>query len=67
LVTNRDGIQETTMRKGKHRRHREAREMKVLGGAAADRALGIYEESEAESCEECGRRPHAEWCRAEEE
>jgi len=55
------------MRKGKHRRHREAREMKVLGGAAADRALGIYEESEAESCEECGRRPHAEWCRAEEE
>lgn len=52
------------MRKGKHRRHREARELKKLGGEAADRALGIYEETD-DDCVECGRNPHAAWCLAE--
>ena len=54
------------MRKGKHRRHREARELKKLGGEAADRALGLNDESTDADCIECGRVPHATWCRAEE-
>jgi hypothetical protein len=43
------------MRKGKHRRHREARRLKMTESAPAT----------VELCIECNRRPHAEWCMAE--
>lgn len=67
------------MRKGKHRRHQQARELKQRGGEAASRALGL-EDEDAETgglglsgtrqgetlCEECSRSDgHADWCRAE--
>lgn len=59
------------MRKGKNRRHREARELKKLGGEAASRALGFTEksdnnENDNQECVECGRFEHADWCRADE-
>ena len=47
------------MKKGRHRRFVEARELKR--SVATDRAT---------KCEECGAEPedvHAEWCRAEED
>lgn len=59
------------MRKGKHRRHRDARNLKRMDGEAASRALGLDEDGKAEAgeepCIECGRVEHAEWCRAEDE
>lgn len=61
------------MRKGTHRRRREARMLKQQDGEAAGKALGFVEgeeagetETEAE-CDECGRVEHAEWCRAEDD
>lgn len=67
------------MRKGKHRRHQQARELKQRGGEAASRALGLGDEDAgtdetvgsgtqqgATLCEECSRDDgHATWCRAE--
>jgi len=57
------------MRKGKHRRHRDARNLKRMEGEAASRALGLDDDREEmareEPCIECGRVLHAEWCRAE--
>lgn len=48
------------MRKGRHRRHRDARDLKrgVLVNAKPS--------TPPEPCDECQRWPHAEWCRAEE-
>ena len=48
------------MRKGRNRRHREAREMKYQ---ATD--LGAFEPAVAVECDECGRTPCAEWCMAD--
>jgi hypothetical protein len=53
------------MRKGKHRRHRDARMLKQLEGEAAGRALGFTDEDDRAECVECGRLVHAVWCRAE--
>jgi len=57
--------EENEMRKGKHRRHRDARMLKQIDGEAAGRALGFTDEETATECIECGRVVHAEWCRAE--
>lgn len=46
------------MRKGRHRRHQEARALKQ----------GHWELTETETmCDECRRRPHADWCLADED
>lgn len=60
---------EDTMRKGTHRRRREARMLKQLDGEAAGKALGFVEGEAGEepACIECGRVEHAEWCRAEDD
>lgn len=47
------------MRKGRHRRHQDARSLK--------RALPVEDRRPAEPCDECQRTPHAEWCLAETE
>jgi hypothetical protein len=46
------------MRKGRHRRHQDARELK--------RAVPA-QESTPEPCDECQRWPHASWCMVEED
>jgi hypothetical protein len=46
------------MPKGRHRRHREARNLKTQ---AIEDTLTTTDEL----CEECGRDPHAEWCMAD--
>jgi|688.fasta_scaffold304134_3 hypothetical protein len=46
------------MKKGRHRRYQEVRDLKRGGLVAAPREL--------EECAECQRTPHAEWCMAEE-
>ena len=46
------------MRKGRHRRHRDARDLK---------RGGVEVESNQEPCEECRRSPHADWCMADED
>ena len=54
------------MKKGKSRRYREAREFKQ-----ADHLEPIEEllngpvETQSESCDECQRIPHAQWCMAD--
>jgi hypothetical protein len=54
------------MKKGKNRRHREARELKqrVWETRPAEDA-GATAEAVERVCVECGREPHAEWCLAE--
>jgi hypothetical protein len=50
------------MRKGRHRRHEIARQLK--------RGTPVRSESSpapVEPCEECQRSPHADWCMAEAE
>lgn len=50
------------MRKGRHRRHEAARQLK--------RGMPVRSESSptpVEPCVECQRLPHAEWCMAEAE
>jgi hypothetical protein len=50
------------MRKGRHRRHQDARELK--------RAVPTPETSPEpmpEPCDECQRTPHASWCMADED
>lgn len=49
---------EESMRKGRHRRHQQARELKQQTAA-----FSAYEA--ADTCPECRRQPHAEWCMAE--
>jgi hypothetical protein len=49
---------EVAMRKGRHRRHQQARDLK-RGGL-------ISVPPKRELCDECQRWPHAEWCMAEE-
>lgn len=44
------------MRKGRHRKRREARQLKMGGGSTAVQ----------EPCVECGRLEHADWCMADE-
>lgn len=53
------------MRKGKHRRHRDARKQKLIDGEAAGKALGFVDEDSETACDECRRVTHAEWCHAE--
>jgi hypothetical protein len=54
------------MRKGRHRRHRDARDLKR---GVLIRPEGTPQDSQvfAEPCEECQRSPHADWCMAEED
>jgi hypothetical protein len=59
------------MRKGRHRRHQQARELKhqtarPLAGEATDDDTALYD-NETDECVECLRWPHAEWCRADED
>ena len=58
------------MRKGRHRRHMEARALKQSGPSALlDRERTRHTHSttriESEVCAECQRTPHASWCRAD--
>lgn len=53
------------MRKGRHRRHREARELKQHSAAFPMTTGELDDDTEDELCEECQRRPHAAWCMAE--
>lgn len=55
------------MRKGRHRRHRDARDLKrgvLIQPASATRDSATS--TETETCEECQRYPHADWCLADE-
>lgn len=47
------------MKKGRHRRHQQAREIKQGGNVSVERDTAV--------CDECNRHPHAEWCMAEED
>ena len=47
------------MKKGRHRRHQQAREIKQGGLVDVER--------DTVACDECSRYPHAEWCMAEED
>jgi hypothetical protein len=62
------------MRKGKHRRHREARAMKhqtlpmsALAIDADDTThTAMVDDDDVDTmCDECQRSPHATWCMAE--
>jgi hypothetical protein len=47
------------VKKGRHRRHQQAREIKQGGLVDVERDTVV--------CDECSRYPHAEWCMAEED
>lgn len=47
------------VKKGRHRRHQQAREIKHGGMVAVERNTSV--------CDECNRQPHAEWCMADED
>ena len=47
------------VKKGRHRRHQQAREIKQGGIVSVERDTVV--------CDECNRQPHAEWCMAEED
>jgi hypothetical protein len=57
---------ETDMKKGKSRRYREAREFKQADHLEPiEELLNGPAETQSESCDECQRVPHAQWCMAD--
>ena len=59
------------MKKGKNRRYREARELKHADlrdpeiDAIITKTIENPDAADVEECLECRRRPHADWCMAE--